>query len=211
MKACEPHAVLLKAMKDWLLEPTAPRLHRVAEQTKRLAQRLDKGDLQIEIIDNGTRLDPQRFAPIWSSFVHAIRNAVDHGIEGGDERVAAGKTSNGTIRITTRLEGFDAVIEVSDDGRGIDWTRVAACAAELNLPATTPEELEAALFFDGLSTASEVAEISGRGVGMGALRAACAELGGSLHVSSERGKGTTIQARIPVAIQGQSIAPMAAE
>src|SRR6185312_16603882 len=89
------------------------------------------------------------------------------------------------------------VVCVRDEGRGIDWDRLAEVARAAGMPASTPAELEAVLFQDGISSRREVTDVSGRGVGMGAARDACIELGGSVAVASERGAGTTFTFTIP--------------
>jgi two-component system chemotaxis sensor kinase CheA len=89
------------------------------------------------------------------------------------------------------------VIEIVDDGRGIDWPRVALKAAELGLPADTEQDFHAALFLGGVSTASHVTDISGRGIGMGALRVATLALGGEMEIETELGRGTTLRMVFP--------------
>ena len=93
-------------------------------------------------------------------------------------------------------------IVVTDDGRGIDWSAIAAKAEAMGLPSGTHEDLVAALFVDGLTSRTEVTDLSGRGVGLGALRHACRALGGSITVESEKGRGTTFRCEIPVATSG---------
>ena len=143
------------------------------------------------------RLDPVRFAPFWSALVHLVRNAVDHGLESPAERILAGKPAAGALVLRTLREGDDVVLEVSDDGGGIDWSAVTARARSAGLPCDTPADLEAALFHDGLSTKDGVTELSGRGVGLGAMRGVCRDLGGTLDLTTTRGHGTTWRFRIP--------------
>jgi two-component system, chemotaxis family, sensor kinase CheA len=92
------------------------------------------------------------------------------------------------------------VIEVSDDGAGIDWMAVARRALELGVPAATPSEVRAALFVEGVTTAAQATETSGRGVGMGALSATCAALGGQVELDSELGRGTLVRCRVPLRV-----------
>ena len=129
------------------------------------------------------RLDSRRWAPFWPSLVHLLRNALDHGMESPDERQRAGKARTGSLALVTREVGDRIVIEVSDDGRGIDWERVRAVAASRGLPAATDQDLSAALFGGGLSTKSEATIYSGRGAGLSACYWACQELGGTMTVS----------------------------
>ena len=99
--------------------------------------------------------------------------------------------------LRTSLDGDDFVCEVRDDGSGIDWEQVGERARLRGLPHATPAELEAALFADGLSTKRVQTELSGRGIGMGAVRATCEQLGGRIRVESQRGTGTRVELRVP--------------
>jgi len=193
----EPHHKVASMIQDWRLEPTRKRLNRVAEQAQSLAKRLGRGAIEVHVADHGLRLDAERWAAFWAAFVHVLRNAVDHGLEPSDTRLAAGKAVPGSIELSTRLDGDEFVIELGDNGRGIDWEAVAGKAHERGLAYSTPAELTEALFVDGLSTKDEVNEFSGRGVGMGAVRQACAERGGRVSVDSQRGVGTRVQFRFP--------------
>lgn len=180
---------------DLRLEPTVARLERVAEQAKRIARRLGKGDIEVRIDDNMLRLEPRRWAEFWSAFVHVIRNAVDHGIEEPSARKEAGKPECGTLSLATVIEGDEFVIRVEDDGRGIDWSRLRERAESLGLSTSDEADLSEALFADGVSTASHASEYSGRGVGMGAIREACRERGGRVLVHSQPNRGTTFEFR----------------
>ena len=193
----EPHHKVATMISDWKLEPTRKRLARISEQAQSLARRLGKAPIAVRLADNDLRLDAERWASFWSAFVHAVRNAVDHGLETRDDRLARGKAPEGTIDLATRLEGDQFVIEIADDGRGIDWQAVAVKARARGLPVDTSQDLVEALFADGLSTRSEVDELSGRGVGMGAVRVACLERGGTVQLSSQGGAGTRLQFRFP--------------
>jgi two-component system, chemotaxis family, sensor kinase CheA len=187
------------------LEPSARRLMRAAEQAQAVAKRLGKPPLHISIEDNGIRLDPQQWATFWSAFVHVIRNAVDHGIETADERLQAGKAAEGSVALRTQITADTFSIVLSDDGRGIDWSALAAKAQRRGLPSQSQEDLVEALFADGVSTRDDVTEYSGRGIGMGVLRDACRARGGDLRVESQPGKGTTVEFRFPRAAVAESI------
>jgi two-component system chemotaxis sensor kinase CheA len=145
------------------------------------------------------RLDPKGWAPFWAAFIHVIRNAVDHGLESADGRQQAGKVGTGRLQLRTRVDGSDFVIDVRDDGAGIPWQRVRERAGELGLPHETHQQLVDALFVEGLSTASEISEMSGRGVELSVVSAACLERGGKMGVSSLPGQGTTFAFRFPQA------------
>jgi two-component system, chemotaxis family, sensor kinase CheA len=190
--------VLLLDMLDQLqLEPTQARLQTFAEQAHRIAARLEKR-LIVDIVDDGLRIDPRTSARVWSALIHVVRNAVDHGIEHGRERTVAGKPIAGRLTFRARREGSSAVIEIEDDGRGIDWEQIRARAIALGLATEQPADLEAALFHDGLSTATAVTDLSGRGVGMGALHAEVVASGGSIEVRSEAGRGTCVRLTLPL-------------
>ncbi|HEX2674471.1 MAG TPA: ATP-binding protein, partial [Polyangiaceae bacterium] len=185
-------AKLLQQIRSLKLEATAKRLVHFQRQAEQIAERLGKGHIRVEIEDNGVRLDPQRWAGFWSAFVHAVRNALDHGIEPEEDRAAIGKAMPGKLILRTVEQGERVVIEIVDDGRGIDWQKVAARANSAGVSAQTREELEQALFVDGVSTAASVTDVSGRGVGMGALLAATKAMDGQLSVRSESHQGTTL-------------------
>src|SRR5581483_10811163 len=135
--------------------------------------------------------------------VHLVRNALDHGLESPDEREAAGKPRTGKVQIAARHAGGSVVIEVRDDGRGIDPKAVARKAAEKGLiDADSAEQMDMRgavelLFTAGFSTAETTSDISGRGVGMDAVRAKIRELGGEVTLDSKPGFGTLAQIRLP--------------
>jgi two-component system chemotaxis sensor kinase CheA len=183
-------AEIAHIVKQWTLERTRPRLERFAEQARGLAQRLGKGDVEIEISDHGVRLDAAAFRPFWTAFSHVVRNAIDHGIEAPTERLEAGKPQHGKIALVTQREGSAIVIELHDDGRGIDWETVRLRAQAAARPSATRDDLVAAILSDGITTRTEVTEISGRGVGLAALSEACSYLGGTIRVDSDAGRGT---------------------
>jgi HPt (histidine-containing phosphotransfer) domain-containing protein len=178
-------------------EPAARRLARLSEHAKSLCRRLGKGEVAVTTESNQMRLDIQRWAPFWGTFVHLLRNAVDHGIEPADERLALGKPAAGQIGIRTTWSGDRAIVEISDDGRGIDWEAVRTKGAEVGLVARTDHELLEILFQGGISTKSGATEISGRGAGVGACYAACVDLGGELTIQTARNEGTTFRFSIP--------------
>jgi HPt (histidine-containing phosphotransfer) domain-containing protein len=187
-------------IRSWRLEPTLKRLVRIGEQARGLAQRTHKGNIAIDIQDHQLRLDNAKWASFWSAFVHVVRNAVDHGLESEADRAELGK-ARGTLYLSTRLDRGDLVIELADDGRGVNWKRVAEKASERGLPHESRAELVNALFADGLSTLAEATEYSGRGVGMSAVRAACVERGGSVDVLDRQGGGTRVVFRFPASAE----------
>jgi two-component system, chemotaxis family, sensor kinase CheA len=191
----EPRDKIARTILDWKLESTAKRLARVAEQAQAIARRLGKEPIRIEIDHRDLRIEPGRWAPFWSAFTHVIRNAVDHGLETPEERARAGKPAEGVLRLATRVERDQFIIEIADDGKGIEWKSVAQKASEKGLPHGTEPQLIEALFQDGITTSSQVNEYSGRGIGMGAARSACQARGGTVRISSQPGQGTRVEFR----------------
>jgi two-component system chemotaxis sensor kinase CheA len=189
-----PPSVLARMLHELTLEPVEQRFHDFAGQARQLATRLEKR-VVVEILPGDLRLERGPWAPFWAVFLHAVRNAVDHGIEPGGERLAAGKPEVGHLTLSARrlTDGRRFVIEIADDGRGIDWDALRARQAERS-GRDRPVELDRTelLFADGVSTAAAVTDISGRGIGMGALRAVTLQLGGEIAVQSERGAGTRL-------------------
>ena len=145
------------------------------------------------------RFDRQRWAPFWAAFIHPIRNALDHGLESPAERIAAGKPPDGKLTIAVRGDRQSVTVELSDDGRGIDFDKVRTKARARGMPHATEADLLEAVFSDGFSTSDQVTELSGRGVGMSALREAARLLGGVVSLHSRRGEGTTLRVRFPAA------------
>lgn len=187
-----PKAQLLKMISDLKLEPVEKSLARLGAQAKILGTRLGKGQVEVFVEASRLRLDRDRLRPVWAALGHVIRNAIDHGLESPEERRAIGKPECGRIVLSARPSGDTISIEISDDGRGIDWDALTARAKVES--ASSREEL---LFAHGVSTRGTVSEYSGRGVGLGAVRAACDVLGGQIEVSSARGKGTVFRIVLP--------------
>jgi two-component system chemotaxis sensor kinase CheA len=144
--------------------------------------------------------------------VHLVRNALDHGLELPDDRTRAGKDATGTISLAASHQGGHIVIEVTDDGRGIDRARLVAKAAERGIavdPTAPDGEIWQLVFHPGLSTASTVTDISGRGVGMDVVRKNILALGGEVTIASEAGIGTRVTVRLPLTLailDGMSVA-----
>lgn len=209
----QPHSELYAQMRSWAHEPTHKRLTVFAEQIEVLARRLGKGDITVRLDDGGVRLPRLGLRDFWSSFAHVVRNAIDHGVESPEERAAHGKPLSPQIELATRIEHGEAIVEIADDGRGIDWLVVAEAARARGLPTQTKEQLEAALFADGLTTRSEATDISGRGVGLAAVLAAVRNLGGRITIDSKQGQGTRFSFRFALTQLRPSVAcpPMVSE
>lgn len=191
------HADIARALVDLTLEPTEIRLGRFAEQARQLALRLEKGAIEVEVAANGVRLARDRYAPFWSSFTHVLRNAIDHGIEAPEQRRESGKDETGRLQLRSYEHAGEIVLEVRDDGRGIDWHAVRERAQQRGLPHASQEDLIQALMHPGFSTRDEVSDTSGRGVGLAAVHEACRELGGKIDLRSEPGRGSVFQFRFP--------------
>lgn len=181
-------------VRRWGQIATRTYLERFGEQARQLAERLDKPGLEVEIVDRGVTIEHERFAPLWSALANVIRNAIDHGIEPPDRRLAAGKPEAGHLALRTDVRDGALIVEIEDDGPGIDWRGLEDRARALGVTATGAE----ALFAAGVSTADEVTEISGRGVGMSAIRETCVALGGRLELSSTPGRGTAVRCIVPL-------------
>jgi len=171
-------------------ESSERHLGRLAQHAQGLASRLGKGRLEVDIQADGTRLEPEYWAPLWSELVHVVRNAVDHGIEAPDERRAAGKSEIGRVRLRTRYLGSSYVVDIEDDGRGIDWREIEQRCLALGRPARMRSDLLDALLSPGFTTRSNVTDTSGRGLGLAALAKTVGELSGNISVETELGRGT---------------------
>jgi len=194
-----------RTVTDVRLMPLETAIEDIPRTVRDLVRSQDKEvDLVIEDVD--VRLGRSVIDRLRDPLVHLARNAVDHGIEPPAERVAAGKPPEGRIELRTEQVGDEVVIELSDDGRGIDPDRVRESAVErghLSADAAeelTDEETYDLLFEAGVSTADEVTDVSGRGVGMDVVGHRVATLDGRVEVESERGLGTTVRLVVPVSI-----------
>jgi len=160
--------------------------------------------IRLQVEGEGTLLDKSIVEVLAEVFVHLVRNALDHGLELPAERLAAGKDSEGLVRLRGWRAGEKVYLEISDDGRGIDVERVKSKAVEkgvLSAQAASALSREAALqliFHPGLSTADQVTDLSGRGVGMDAVLRTVERVQGKLQVSSEPGRGTAVQIEVPL-------------
>jgi ABC-type sugar transport system substrate-binding protein/HPt (histidine-containing phosphotransfer) domain-containing protein len=188
---------LLRLLQRLDHEPVAQRLARLAEDARALSRRLGKGDVEVTIECDDLRFDRRRWVPFWAAFVHMLRNAVDHGIESSEERAAAGKPPAGRLALRARQTTGELVIEISDDGRGVDWEGVRDKAEALGLRTETEADLLQALLNGGVSTKLAPTEISGRGAGVSACAHACEALGGQMSLESVPGKGSIFRFRFP--------------
>jgi two-component system chemotaxis sensor kinase CheA len=184
---------------------------RFPRMVRDLAGKLGKR-VRLKTAGEGTELDKGVIEKISDPLVHLIRNAVDHGLEMPDDRKAAGKDECGTITLSASHQGGHIVIEVGDDGRGLDRDRILAKARErgIAIADNAPDnEVFQNIFLPGLSTAKEVTDVSGRGVGMDVVKKNIIALGGSIDIASRRGEGTRITVRLPLTLailDGMSVA-----
>jgi two-component system, chemotaxis family, sensor kinase CheA len=163
-------------------------------------------EIELQMHGADTELDRQVLDLVKDPLTHLVRNCADHGIESAAERSAAGKPGKGTIRLTASRQGGYIVIEIADDGRGLDAARIRAKALEAGLAseaeiATKPEaEINNFIFAPGFSTAAEVTSISGRGVGMDVVRSNIEQIGGTVNVTSVAGRGASFIIKIPLTL-----------
>ena len=163
-------------------------------------------DVALDISGQHTDLDKSILDALGEPLMHLVRNAVDHGIEPADERLTAEKPARGTVYLNAYHQGTQVVIEVRDDGRGIDPAHVRQQAVKQGI--VKPEEAarlsdqEALnlIFESGFSTAAEITEVSGRGVGMDVVRSVLDKLKGTVHITTQKNRGTTFQLRAPLTL-----------
>jgi two-component system chemotaxis sensor kinase CheA len=150
-----------------------------------------------------TELDKELIELLVDPLTHVVRNAIDHGIESPEERKAAGKPEMGAVGMRATHRGGSVIIEISDDGRGLDRERILAKARELGMltdETLSDQEVWGLIFEAGFSTAKEVTALSGRGVGMDVVRRNIASLGGSVSISTVKGEGTVIAIQVPLTL-----------
>ncbi len=163
-------------------------------------------DVALDISGQHTDLDKGILDSLGEPLMHLVRNAVDHGIEPADERLTAGKPARGTVSLNAYHQGTQVVIEVRDDGRGIDPAQVREQAVKQGIvkleeaARLTDQEALNLIFESGFSTASEITEVSGRGVGMDVVRSVLDKLKGTVHISTQKSRGTTFQLRAPLTL-----------
>jgi len=187
------------------MQPVSNVFSKMPRMVRDLSQSLGRR-VSLKMEGQETELDKSLLEAIKDPLTHAVRNALDHGIEPAAEREAAGKDPEGTLVLRAVQEGSHVVIEISDDGAGIAVDKVRAKAIERGL--ITPEraaqlaerELLQLIFLPGFSTAAQVTNVSGRGVGMDVVRTNVEKIGGKVELDSRVGKGTTVRLRIPLTL-----------
>ncbi len=183
--------------------PVMDLFERLAQVARRYARQMDK-KINVSIEGAETEMDKIVMEEIADPLMHIVRNSVDHGIESPSERTSAGKSETGSIYFRAKRRGAFAVIEIEDDGRGLDIETLKNKAIEKGLIGTdeklSREEILSFIFMPGFSTKKEVTELSGRGVGMDVVKSSVERLGGYVDVISETGKFTRVVISVPVTL-----------
>lgn len=196
----------ITSLQDEIMRIRMVKVGRVFSKFPRMVRDLSrKLGKKVELIMEGldTELDRTVLDEISDPLIHLIRNAVDHGIETPEERRVVGKSETGMIRLAAWREKNNIIIEIEDDGRGIDVEKIKQKAIERGLIAQSEaesmseDELKMLIFLPGFSTRDWVTEVSGRGVGMDVVKTTVERLGGSVRISSEKGKGTRVRIHLP--------------
>jgi two-component system chemotaxis sensor kinase CheA len=194
-----------EAIMEVRLLPVSEVFARFPRLIRDVARKLDK---QIDLVLEGeeTQADKNIIELLGDPLVHVVRNAADHGIESPEARIAKGKPAQGTIRLKAMQEGDRVVIEVSDDGRGVNTERVLAKALERGLidaeqaERMKPGDAANLIFHPGLSTMDAVSDLSGRGVGMDVVQTSIRNAGGTVSVFSQPNVGTTVRLALPLSM-----------
>jgi len=183
--------------------PLAPLLRQHARTVRDLA-RSQRKQAELVLSDQGVEIDNSLIEQLKAPLTHMIRNAVDHGLETPDVRRAAGKDPVGRVEIGARHEASGIVIEIKDDGAGLDRARILEQARSISLVAETAQlsgrDIDRLIFSPGLSTARNVTDTSGRGVGMDVVQRHLNALGGTVDVESRPGRGTKVTVRMPLTL-----------
>jgi len=184
-------------------QPIKQAFSRVPRMLRDLSAETGK-QINLETTGETTEVDKGVIEKIGDPLTHMIRNAADHGLEGAEERIAAGKSPTGTIKLSAEQRGARIYVRVQDDGRGINRERVKAKAIEKGIIAAdavlTDEEIDQLICAPGFSTAETISNISGRGVGMDVVRSNVEALGGRVEIQSVPGRGTTFTMILPLTL-----------
>jgi len=167
-----------------------------------LASKLDK-QVELTLLGSSTELDKSLIERIIDPLTHLVRNSLDHGIESPEKRRAAGKNESGNLILSAEHQGGNICIEVTDDGAGLNRERILAKALSQGLPVhenMSDDEIGMLIFAPGFSTAEQVTDVSGRGVGMDVVKRNIQEMGGHVEIQSKAGAGTTIRILLPLTL-----------
>jgi two-component system chemotaxis sensor kinase CheA len=202
---------LQEAVMSIRMMPMSFVFNRFPRMLRDLAAKLGK-QVELKTVGDQTELDKGVIEKITDPMNHLVRNSVDHGIEMPEARLAAGKPAHGTLTLRAYHQGGNIVIEVADDGKGLDRDRILAKAVERGLPVApdiSDQEVWQLIFEPGFSTADKVTDVSGRGVGMDVVKKNILALGGSVELDSSTGHGTRVVVRLPLTLaimDGMSVA-----
>ncbi|QKE62089.1 chemotaxis protein CheA [Aquipseudomonas campi] len=206
-EANEGVATLVEHIRDASLSLRMVAIGEVFQRFPRVVRDISKElgkDIELLITGADTELDKSMVEKLADPLMHIVRNAMDHGIEPADTRQSYGKTARGLLRLNAFHESGSIVIEVSDDGRGLDRERILAKAIEKGLvqadQVLSDAEVYRLIFEPGFSTAAQVTNLSGRGVGMDVVRRNIEQLRGEVEVLSEFGQGSTVRIRLPLTL-----------
>ncbi|HEX2525441.1 MAG TPA: chemotaxis protein CheA [Geminicoccus sp.] len=195
--------MLHRAVVGVRLVPVTPLLRRLPRLVREMAVHLGK-DVDLTVEGDEVEIDKSVLDGLFEPLTHLLRNAVDHGVEPAEQRRLVGKPLRASLRLAVRQSGDHVVIAVEDDGRGIDPAMIRQVAADRSvmtseaLGALRDDEVLDLIFMPGFSTAHEVTELSGRGVGMDAVRTMIGRLGGKVSLTSKPGLGTTVRLTLPL-------------
>lgn len=187
------------------MQPVSTVTLRLQRLVRDLGKELGK-HVELHLEGNETEIDKTIIETIREPLTHVVRNALDHGIEPPEERAQSGKPQRARLVVKTYQEGGQVIVEIQDDGRGIDTSRVAKKALEGGLISSdrlsrmTTKEILSLIFLPGFSTAEKVTDVSGRGMGMDVVKSNIEQIGGVVDVSSTLGRGTNITLRIPLTL-----------
>lgn len=196
-----------RELKDSVMSMRAQQVNAVFQRMPRLVRELAAKTgkkVRLEMAGENTEVDRSIIERLADPLTHIIRNSIDHGIEAPADRMAAGKSEEGTIRLSAEHRGSRIVIEIRDDGAGINSERVLQKARERGLVSPdavlSEDEINNLIFLPGFSTAEKISDISGRGVGMDVVRRNIQDVGGRISLKSDRGRGMTIQLALPLTL-----------
>jgi len=196
-------------LQDVIMQTRLQPINTVFAKFPRLVRDLSRSlgkEIVLDIQGKEVALDKSLIEGLSDPLTHMVRNAVDHGVETSDERRKAGKPAQGTVRIAARHEAGQVVIEIADDGKGLDPERIAEAAVRKGLltadgvAAMAPRDKQALIFLPGLSTAKQVSDVSGRGVGMDVVKTNLDRLGGQVEIDSQVGRGSTFRIKLPLTL-----------
>ncbi len=183
--------------------PISSAFSRLPRLVRDLSRKLNK-DVDLQMDGGSTELDKTVLERMIDPLVHLVRNGLDHGIETPEERAAAGKSGAGILHLSARQESGSVVIEIKDDGKGINGPFILGKAREKGIVGPdeelTEDQINQLIFAPGFSTAAVLSDVSGRGVGMDVVRRNILDLGGRVHVFSEFGVGTRIEINLPLSL-----------